>query len=126
LRESLDPQLVRLGRRLRTLRQERRLTQDEVASRARFESGGKYVSEVELGKRSLPFVTLVTIVEQGLGTTLETVFSGMAGSKRRQVVEEPLPQSVLDAAYKIASLSPAKRTRVLAAIREIIAVASSD
>jgi transcriptional regulator with XRE-family HTH domain len=122
---SSDDALKRLGKRLRALRQARRLTQDEVAERAGFASG-KYIGEVERGARALPYLTLVKIVELGLGISLETVFVGLPGRKPRlQPEREPLPEHVAKAAYRIAELPVKKRGHVLAAIREIV-LASID
>jgi transcriptional regulator with XRE-family HTH domain len=120
---SSDDALKRLGKRLRTLRQARRLTQDEVAERAGFASG-KYVGEVERGARALPYLTLVKIVERGLGISLESVFVGLYGHKSRLHAErDPLPEHVAKAAYRIASLPARKRGHVLAAIRELVLAA---
>jgi transcriptional regulator with XRE-family HTH domain len=119
---SAEVQRKRLGTRLRSLRNAKRLTLDDVAEKAGFT--GKYLSEVERGKRSLPFATLVAIVENGLGTTLESVFTDLPGGRRRAGLEpEPLPNAVLDAAHKIAELPTPKRARVLAALREVLALA---
>ncbi len=114
--------MKRLGQRLRGLRQAKRLSLEVVGERSGFSA--KYVAEVERGERSLPFATLSAIVERGLGTSLEHVFAGLPGSRRRAVIEdEPLPHAVLDAAHKIAELPAAKRSRVLAALREVLALA---
>ena len=122
---SSDDALKRLGKRLRALRQARRLTQDEVAERAGFASG-KYIGEVERGARALPYLTLVKIVELGIGTSLESVFVGLPGRKPRpQQEREPLPEHVAKAAYRIAALPVKKRGHVLAAVREIV-LASTD
>ena len=83
---SSDDALKRLGKRLRDLRRTKRLTQDEVAERAGFASG-KYIGEVERGSRALPYLTLVKIVERGIGTSLESVFSGLPGRKGRPIID---------------------------------------
>jgi transcriptional regulator with XRE-family HTH domain len=118
-----DPALRRIGKRLRELRQARRLTQDQVAERAGFASG-KYVSEVERGVRALPYGTLLRIAESGIGTTLEVVFRGMG--RGRTTERDSVPDHVAEIAHRIAELPADKRGRVIAAVREILAVATCD
>lgn len=60
--------LASLGRRLKDLRIQRRLTQQQLGERCRLT--GKYVSEVERGLRNVSFGTLHRIAHSGLGTTL--------------------------------------------------------
>ncbi|MFT4112059.1 helix-turn-helix domain-containing protein [Silvibacterium sp.] len=57
----------RFGRRLRVLRQERRLTQAEMAKR--FGIDRSYISELECGRKSVSLPTL-EILAIGLGMTL--------------------------------------------------------
>lgn len=113
--------MKRLGQRLRGLRQAKRLSLEVVGEKSGFSA--KYVAEVERGERSLPFATLAAIVERGLSTSLEHVFAGFPGRRRGVLDDEPLPHAVLDAAHKIAVLPTAKRARVLAALREVLALA---
>lgn len=59
---------VRIGKRLRELRQQARLTQEEVGLRAGFSS--KYVSEIERGHRDPPLSTLNALAS-AVGGSLE-------------------------------------------------------
>lgn len=70
-----DRQLFeRIGQRIRELRENASLSQEQVGDRAGF--GGKYIGEIEKGIRDVPLSTLRAVVENGLGVTLETIFSG--------------------------------------------------
>jgi transcriptional regulator with XRE-family HTH domain len=70
---SRNEVLVRFGRRLRQMREDRGRTQEEVGERAGFT--GKYVSEIERGLRDPPLTTLIRIAEDGLGGRLEQLLS---------------------------------------------------
>ena len=73
--------LQHIGARLRELREAAALTQDEVGERAGF--SGKYIGEIEKGKRDVPMSTLRAVVEGGLGAQLEAVFGGRASRRDR-------------------------------------------
>lgn len=79
--------LERLGARLRQLREDAKLTQEQLAERAGF--GGKYVGEIEKGIRDVPLSTLRAVVENGLGLQLDAVFSGKGGCRKVKVVAHP-------------------------------------
>src|SRR5207244_5431304 len=85
--------LVQLGRNLSRLRQARHLTQEQVAARAGFASG-KYVSEVELGKRDLRFSSLRRMVEDGLGASLGDAVARVGGADRVAETAAPYRPSI--------------------------------
>ena len=120
-----DATLKRLGRRLRRLRLDRGLTQEQVAERAGFASG-KYISEIEAGLRDLPVLSVKAVVEAGLGFTLRDAFEEVSPSRRKRTMtpeREPLPAHIEEAAYNIASLPAQKRRRVMALVRDALALA---
>lgn len=51
--------LVQLGKRIRALRQERKISQEELAGRADIHRN--YISQIEGGKRNLSFYNVVKI-----------------------------------------------------------------
>ena len=119
-----DATLRRLGRQLRRLRLARGFTQEQAAERARF-SSGKYVSEIEAGLRDLPVTTLATVVA-ALGYTLRDAFENAPRPRRAAAPvpdREPLPAKIEDIAYAINALGSKQRRRVLALMREAMALA---
>jgi len=120
------PLLEPLGARLRALREARGLTQEQVGERAGF--SGKYVSEVERGLRNLP-LSLLRAITQGLGASLEQVFAGLEVASTEAVHEAPpsyeaapLPRNVAELSRALAALPPARRRRVVAVMRSMVAL----
>jgi ribosome-binding protein aMBF1 (putative translation factor) len=66
--------LVRLGKRVRTLRRERGLSQEEVAERAAVDP--KHVQAIEYGRKNVTFATLQGVAK-ALGVRLEVLFKGV-------------------------------------------------
>lgn len=62
-----DPSLISLGRAVRAIRQEKKLTQEEVALKAQMHV--TYVSQIELGRSNVTWVGLRR-VSDGLGLRL--------------------------------------------------------
>lgn len=103
------------------MREERGLTQEEVATRAGFTA--KYLSECERGLRDLPLSSLRSIVEDGLGSALEAALS--AGADLARATRDPvqaLPRALLVLCREIAELPPAARREVVDLLRRAIAL----
>lgn len=66
--DNPPPELVRLGRALRALRDERGLKQIEVATGASVTES--QVSDLERGRNDARWTTIARIVEKGLGASL--------------------------------------------------------
>jgi transcriptional regulator with XRE-family HTH domain len=129
---SRNELLVRVGRRLRQMREESGRTQEEVGERAGF--SGKYVSEIERGLRDPPLTTLVRIAEQGLGGRVEQLLSSpnpvrpgpigshqSAGAADRDATPAAAIQRL---AGQLSSLPEATRRRVLRLIRGVLQLAA--
>jgi transcriptional regulator with XRE-family HTH domain len=110
--------LHRLGGHLRAMREDRGLTQEEVAARAGFTA--KYLSECERGLRDLPFTSLRAIVEDGLGGGLDEVLAAGAGA--RDPVRS-LPRPMLALCRELVELPPVHRRAVLGILRGALALA---
>lgn len=129
VRKSSDL-LARLGGSLRSLREERGLTQEQVGERAGYTA--KYISEIERGHRDPPLTTLARISEKGLGCPLARVIE--AGTAPRSRPTEggpeppaPLPRAVREVAEQIARIaSHQQRSRILRLVRELVALARSS
>lgn len=112
---------VRVGRRLRELRNARGLTQVAVAERAGY--GAKYLNEIEAGKRpDLPLSTMQKIVEDGLGASMADVFADFPKGRRAVKEREPLPANVEGLARAIADLPAARRREVVATVRAAVRI----
>ena len=75
-----------LGRRLRTLRQDRQETLSETAARAGLSP--QYLSEVERGRKE-PSSEMIAALAGALGTTLIDLTEQVAGDLRRQLALVP-------------------------------------
>ena len=123
VRKSSDL-LARLGANLRSLREERGLTQEQVAERAGYTS--KYVSEIERGHRDPPLTTLARICERGLACPLSRVIDSTNASRSRPTDDGadprmPLPRAVREVAEQIAQVgSYQQRSRILRLVRELV------
>ncbi len=100
-----------LGARLRGRRQQLRLTQDEVASRAGFSS--KYISEIERGCRDMPLSTLCRIVEHGLEWRVDEALFGLTTQESLNPAEELISPMVQKLAVEIAALPEEQQYRVV-------------
>ena len=118
------PWLPALGQRLRALREAQGLTQEQLGERAGF--SGKYISEVERGLRDLPLSSLRAIAHQALGASFEQVFRGLESQPllaREPTVEElRLPNNVTRLAQALGRLPPARRRKLVAAMRAIVSL----
>jgi transcriptional regulator with XRE-family HTH domain len=133
-RKRPEDLLVRVGARLRLLREQRGLTQEQVGERAGYTA--KYISEIERGRRDPPLTTLALIAEKGLGCDLADVVAEAArrrGSSTRKTATEtyvatrPLPPAVYELAEQIAGVSAYHaRVQLLAMIRSAIALARGN
>lgn len=102
--------LSRLGAHLRVLREERGLTQEEVAVRAGFTA--KYLSECERGLRDVPLTTLRAIVEDGLGARLGDYIAGATGDGPSAPDGAGLPRAMRALCRELAELPAADRLAV--------------
>lgn len=114
-----------LGQRLREVREARGLTQEELGERAGFT--GKYISEVERGLRDLPLSTLRAI-SHAAGASLDDLFHGVESGLKlplRDPAEpvEPFSREVLAILKALTHLPPARRRKVLAALRAMVDLA---
>jgi transcriptional regulator with XRE-family HTH domain len=109
-----DDGLRRLGALIRMHRSTAHLTQAELGRRAGIV--GKYVSEIERGTRDVPFSTLRSIAEEGLGLVLDVRFHNGAGDPP----SDQLPRNVAEVAKAVAELAPEQRARVMAIIKILL------
>lgn len=122
--------LARLGANLRSLRDERGLTQEQVGERAGYTA--KYISEIERGHRDPPLTTIARISEKGLGCPLSRVVEAGSAPRSRQTdgsAEPPVsvPRAVREVAEEIARVaSHQQRSRILRLVRELLALARSS
>lgn len=100
-----------LGIRLRNRRQELKLTQDEVATRAGFSS--KYISEIERGCRDMPLSTLCRIVEQGLEWRVDEAVFGLTSQTEINANEAPVSPLVQKLALELSALPDEKQSEVV-------------
>lgn len=111
-----------LGKRLRELRVGRGLSQEEVGERSGFT--GKYISEIERGRRDPPFTTLTAIATKGIGVGLATVFRDGAGPSVAHETAAPygtrLPVAIRRLARELMAISPRERRRIVTAIRTLV------
>lgn len=105
-----------LGELIRAERSETGLTQGELGARAGI--GGKYVSEIERGTRDVPLSTLFAIVERGLQLELDIAFRKRGRGGRGHA----LPAGVEQLALELAALPVATQTRLVALIRDLLAL----
>ncbi len=89
---------------------------------------GKYVSEIEHGQRDPPFTTLASIVEDGLGATLDETLVSLAGKRSAEVleIEPPLPRNVRQLAREIVEVEPRQQRRLLELIRSALALVRGE
>ena len=121
--------LLRVGTRLRVLREERGLTQEWVAERSGFSP--KYISLIERGRRDPPLTTLAGIVEDGIGCELRDVVGQATRKTSARTTGETspystrrLPPAVYELAEQIVDLPRFQaRAQVLAMMRSAIALA---
>lgn len=112
--------LLQLGRRLRALRESRGLTLAALADRAGF--GAAYLSEVERGRKNLPFLSLV-VLARALETSPQQVVRGIASGERaagKTLSRERLPQHVGRFARELAGVPAGQRAAALAACRAVL------
>jgi transcriptional regulator with XRE-family HTH domain len=118
--------LERVGARLRALREQRGLTQEQVGERAGYTA--KYISEIERGRRDPPLTTIARIAERGIECGLHDLLSDKArrksASSTSSYAAAALPPAVYELAEQIASI-PAyhARAQVLAMVRSAVALA---
>ncbi|KAF1076051.1 helix-turn-helix domain-containing protein [Halodesulfovibrio sp. MK-HDV] len=67
----MSTELERLGKRVRTLRKAKKMTQEQLATAA--DSGAKYISELERGEANVT-ITLVSKLAEGLGVATSELF----------------------------------------------------
>jgi transcriptional regulator with XRE-family HTH domain len=123
--------LARTGARLRKLREERGLTQEQVAEGAGF--SGKYISEIERGLRDVPLTTLERIAERGIHCSILDVLASAPPARGRKegralgVMRESrgLPRATRRLAEDIARLPAASRSHFIAIARAILALVRS-
>jgi transcriptional regulator with XRE-family HTH domain len=109
-----DDGLRKLGALIRTCRSAARLTQAELGHRAGIV--GKYVSEIERGTRDIPFSTLRSIAEDGLGLVLDVRFAPAPG-------QADASNGVAELAHAIGALAPEPRAKVMAIIKILLRLA---
>lgn len=100
-----------LGIRLRNRRQQLKLTQDEVATRAGFSS--KYISEIERGCRDMPLSTLCRIVEQGLEWRVDEAVFGLTSQSEINENEAPVSPLVQKLALELSALPDDKQSEIV-------------
>lgn len=105
--------LQHIGQRLRRLREDRGLTQEEVARRAGFTA--KYLSECERGLRDLPITSLRAMVEDGLSSSLARALPD--GDPARREPARGLPRALVALCRDVADLAPGARRAVIAIVR---------
>jgi len=105
--------LHHVGLHLRRLREDRGLTQEDVARRAGFTA--KYLSECERGLRDLPLSSLRAIVEDGLSSSLARTLPNGAEAGREPA--RGLPRALFALCRDIAGLAPGARRAVMAIAR---------
>ena len=110
--------VLRVGSRLRELRQLADLTQEEVEERAGF--SGKYVSEIERGLRDPPLTTLEKLA-RGIGCEVSDVFAPLRANPSRAIARPGPKQTEWD--RRLANLSPRRRDRVAKVWREVATLA---
>ena len=116
--------LRQLGKRLRHLREERGLTQAQVAEGAGFSA--KFISEIERGLRDLRVTRLRRIVEDALGSTLQSTFVGvtaddaLASELESTPARVELPGWAQALAGELAELPAPRRREVLGAVRAML------
>jgi len=83
--QSKDEIVKRLGERLRKLRKERGLSQDQLAELSGLHTN--YVGQVERGEKNLTIETLQKVVE-GLGVSFEELFRYLGPMKKKDALGE--------------------------------------
>ncbi len=105
----------RLGGRLKILRHERRLTQDELATASGVSQ--KYLSELERGVKAPSFETLVALAHRGFRIRLASLLFGVdeADDEELALVEQAL-----------AGRPAASRTKILKAVSLLLEASSIE
>ncbi|MCA9595432.1 MAG: helix-turn-helix domain-containing protein [Myxococcales bacterium] len=112
----------RVGSRIRELREARNLTQEELGVRAGYTA--KYVSEIERGLRDPPLSTLDRLASNGLACQVQDLLGpGVRANPARARPPVAWPRAVRKIADELAALPPSTRTRVVAVIRAVMALA---
>ena len=111
--------LQQLGERLRRLREDRGLTQEEVATRAGFTA--KYLSECERGLRDLPITSLRAIVEDGLSASLPRAVPD--GAEAHREPPSGFPRALVTLCRDVAGLPAAERRAVMSIARAATSLA---
>ena len=81
----MSTELKLLGKRVRTLRKAKKMTQEQLATVA--DSGAKYISELERGEANVT-ITLVTKIAEGLGVTASELFENDDEADCQELREE--------------------------------------
>lgn len=81
----MDDIVKRLGERIRRLRKERNLSQDQLAELSGLHTN--YVGQVERGEKNLTIETLKKVVD-GLGVSLEELFRYLGPMKKKDAFGE--------------------------------------
>lgn len=119
--------LFELGARLRALREARGWTLADLAERAGF--GAAYLSEIERGRKNVPFLSL-SVIASALGLPLDETLRGVGEERRGASIaretEARLPQHVEALARDLATLPAGRRRAVLAAVRAFLRAASVE
>lgn len=118
MRRRRDSLLPHVGTRLRELRQQARLTQEEVAERAGVT--GKYISEIERGQRDPKISTLAAISADGLGISLPDFLSGGDVRPAKRPGEGRFPSDVERIAKRLSRLAPKRRRTVVEAVAALL------
>lgn len=100
----------RFGEQVRVLRNERNLTQEELASRA--EVSVESIRRIERGELS-PSLTTVVKLANGLDLRLRTLFSGLDGEERQPT---PLSEQICDFIHRLSPVEVQRARRVLRAM----------
>jgi transcriptional regulator with XRE-family HTH domain len=81
----MSTELKLLGKKVRTLRKAKKMTQEQLATVA--DSGAKYISELERGETNVT-ITLVTKIAEGLGVTTSELFENDDEADCQELREE--------------------------------------
>jgi len=89
----MSTELKLLGKRVRTLRKAKKMTQEQLATAA--DSGAKYISELERGEANVT-VTLISKLAEGLGVATSELFENDHEEDRKKL-EQSISQLVSEA-----------------------------
>lgn len=116
----VDDLSVETGKRIRTLRQQQHLTQEELAEKA--ELHPVYIGQVERGEKNLTIGSLAKILD-GLGVSFSDFFKGLEAGA---VTEPPAPGVAYQCYELIRQHTPAEQERLYRILREIDTFAQPD